>query len=150
MTCAKKFSDLAPHQKLGIGAEHKVHYLLKYHGLDSAHVGRVHVKKDLIVNGFRVEVKCSNPAPTNGDPWKPVWFVNFHRHMKMSEDHVDYYIIRLVPAAFMEKRSFHLLFKSPVSVLTMSFTIHSLLSVHARNICAWDRLITEKKFPDFI
>lgn len=146
----KSFAALAPHQQLGVGAEHKVKLLLRYHGIKCVHVGGFKIKQDLMVDGIRVEVKCASPLQSKKSQKAPNWFVNFHRHNKMSEGHVDYYIVRLVPVEIMGKRSIHLLFKSPVLTSTMNFTIHSLLSIHARNICAWDRFISEKKLPEFI
>lgn len=82
---------------------------------------------DLLVDGkWRCEVKTSRP--TNRKQHRS-WFVNFHRHGKLSES-VDLYIVRLeeVPE---HKYAIHMLIKAPVGIKTMAFSMRSLIETAA-------------------
>lgn len=79
---------------------------------------------DLLVNGWRVEVKIAEMNK------RGKWQVNIHRHGKMTEDEVDFYVfcLRDVP---LSTSDIYLVRRAPLKSKTVSFTVRSLLSRYA-------------------
>jgi hypothetical protein len=74
----------------------------------------------------RVEVKSS-------DFCQGRWFFNIHRHNKMTENHVDFYVLRLDKFPY-RRKAMHLVIKSPIGKRTIKMTLQGLVSkygVHA-------------------
>lgn len=78
-----------------------------------------HAPFDLLIRQLRIEVKC---AAYNGRRWK----FNIHRHNKLNEKQVDYYILRLEKFP-QSSKALYLVMKAPLKRMTIDVTIRSLL-----------------------
>lgn len=83
------------------------------------HMAPYHSPFDLLVRSFKVEVKCAKPI-------KGEWKFNIHRHNKVKESNVDFYILRLDKFPY-SKKAMHLVLKAPLRKPTVTVTIRSLL-----------------------
>lgn len=120
-------------QSLGSLSEKKVQVLLSQFGHTVRKMPYIG-KYDLLVDDkHRVEVKCSSCS--NKDV-RPTWIVNFHRHGKLDESNVDFYIVRLEDVPF-SKQSIHLLFFAPIKRPTIRFTFRSLIYLYGNNAKAF-------------
>lgn len=78
---------------------------------------------DLLVDGMRIEIKCSDVRVIRD---VPTWWFNIHRHGVLNEQ-CDFYIFRLENVPF-SKYAIHLLYKAPLSTPVASVSFRSLLS----------------------
>jgi hypothetical protein len=98
---------------------------------------------DLLVNGRRVEVKAARPtswSTKNGRHSYTLWRLNLHRHGRLTENEVDFYVFRLedVPEF---RNAVHLVVPSPAKSKTVSLTLRSLIGGKwAKHINRFDRL----------
>jgi hypothetical protein len=81
----------------------------------------------LIDDTWRVEVKVAGMRMCEG---APLWSFNLHRHGKLNEKNVDWYILRLEDIPFC-KYAIHLLLRAPAKQLVVSITLRSLLNGQA-------------------
>jgi len=86
---------------------------------------------DLLVDGYRVEVKCAKPQVRRGSGI-PQWQFNIHRHGILSE-HADFYILRLEKVPF-TKAAIHMLLRAPLGRLTVIISFRSLLNGQAIHV----------------
>jgi hypothetical protein len=87
-------------------------------------------------NGTRIEVKFSpllerrDPRARNGK--KYIWFFNIHRHGKVSEQKVDFYILMCQPtaktAAIGLETPVYLVVPAPLEKFTISISLRQLLT----------------------
>src|ERR1700690_3352708 len=113
-------------QRQALQAELKVAKLLNQYGR-SARVTQYSSPFDLLVDGWRIELKSSEPRGQNVE-----WNFNIHRHGILNEVNVDFYILRLekVPGS---KAAVHLLFKSPVKTPTIRISFRSVINKYYKN-----------------
>lgn len=76
---------------------------------------------DLLVNGWRVEVKIADINK------KGTWQVNIHRHGKLAEKDVDYYIFCLRGVPF-STSDIYIVRRAPLRAKTVGFSVRSLIS----------------------
>lgn len=108
-------------QAFGSLAEQQVARILTDHGR-SVKRQKQHSPFDLLVdNQFRVEVKAARIQGCGR------FTANLHRHTELSEDSVDFYVIRLVGIPHCGK-SLHLLLRAPVGTKTVQFSLRGLVS----------------------
>jgi hypothetical protein len=82
---------------------------------------------DMVVNGWRCEVKM---APMNS---KGKWTFNIHRHGKLNELEVDYYIFSLENVPYC-KASIYLIKKAPMSCATFEVSVRSLIVRYSEDV----------------
>lgn len=63
---------------------------------------------DVVVNGRRIEIKSANFSSNRG-----AWSFNIHRHGKLDESQVDYYLFRL---NLVDRPPEHMLFPAPIGL----------------------------------
>ena len=81
---------------------------------------------DLLVDGWRVEIKTANPAVKQGAPEDSFrWAFNLQRHGVLSEQ-TDFYILRMEDIPF-STRAIHLLMKAPVGKMQIAVTVRSMM-----------------------
>lgn len=86
---------------------------------------------DLLVDGWRVDVKCADMVMRRGHPtW--VFGVLQQGYRDKPED-TDFYILRAVNVPHAE-RPVHLLFKAPLAVNTMQLSVASMLCIHGQGL----------------
>lgn len=110
-------------QELGVLAESRVRAILNAAGR-KAELGEYSRAFDLSVDGWRVEVKCAEAQLHNG---QPTWRFNIHRHGKLKEEYVDYYILRLESIPFVTN-AVHYLLKAPLASPTISISFRSIVA----------------------
>jgi len=89
---------------------------------------------DVLVGGvFRIEIKTARCCINKG---VPRWRFNIHRHGKMTEEEVDFYILRLENVPY-HKSALHLLVPSPAKSKIIEISIRSLLNKHSKHIQAF-------------
>lgn len=109
-------------QQLGKVAERNVAKILSFYGRTVA-VQRHKSPFDLLVDGLRVEVKCSEMQMRDE---LPVWHFNIHRHGVVSEA-TDFYIFRLEHVPF-SKKPIHLLYRAPLNTHMACVSFRTLLN----------------------
>jgi hypothetical protein len=109
-------------QELGISGEERVRNWLNGYGIKSEHAG-YSSPYDLICDGRRIEVKTASMCADNGIP---TWRVNIHRHGKLDESNVDFYVIRLEDFPGM-KAALHLVVPSPIERSTLNINMRNLI-----------------------
>lgn len=82
---------------------------------------------DLLVDGWRVEVKASEFHPRAHDPR---WIFNVQRHGKVDE-HCDFYVLCLTGIPYCSRKSVYLLLRAPLEVFTFSIYMRTLLTTYA-------------------
>lgn len=82
---------------------------------------------DLIANGWRCEVKTSSPSK-NG-----LWRFNIHRHGKMTEYYVDFYIFCLIDVPFCGI-PIYVIKKAPLKTPTVTMSFRTLITKHRNDI----------------
>ncbi len=93
---------------------------------------------DMLVNGWRCEVKT---ATMNSDG---VWLFNIHRHGKLNEAEVDFYILVLEGVPFC-KAAIYIIKKAPISSPTVSISVRSLIIKHSMDVHNISGLIQKPK-----
>jgi hypothetical protein len=109
-------------QELGRTAEKNVAKILRFYGRTVC-VQRHKSPFDLLVDGFRAEVKCAEMRMVED---APSWTFNIHRHGVVSEQ-TDFYIFRLEHVPF-SKYPIHLLYRAPLNTHVACVSFRSLLS----------------------
>lgn len=127
-----------PHrQVLGKSAEIKVQTLLRGYGRTVELAPHLMSDFDLLVDGKRIDVKCSTFHKLGGKKDKRVgWFINITHWGKVDERGKDAYIFRLEPAPHMEE-AVHLFFPVPISRATIHITPKQLLNQYSGAIAAF-------------
>jgi|SRR5882762_716138 len=110
----------------GKRAETYVCSWLKTQGLEVTMMGYTS-PYDLLVNGWRCEVKMA-PMKPNGK-----WNFNIHRHGKVNELEVDFYIFVLEDVPYC-KASIYLIKKAPLSCPTVEISVRSLIVRHSQDV----------------
>lgn len=92
---------------------------------------------DVTCNGKRVELKAASFT-------KNFWRFNVHRHGRMNESPVDFYVFRLeaAPAILLGKAAIHLVLPAPLETPTVAISPRSLLTRYAKYFNRFD-LISE-------
>lgn len=127
-----------PHrQVLGKSAEIKVQALLRGYGRTVELAPHPMSDFDLLVDGKRIDVKCSTFHKLGGKRDKRVgWFINITHWGKVDERGKDAYIFRLEPAPHMEE-AVHLFFPVPIRRATIHITPQQLLNNYSGAIAAF-------------
>lgn len=81
--------------------------------------------------GARLEFKASTWSYETGQ-----WSFNIHRHGKLDESQVDFYVLRLestgIAKAFLGQAAIHLVIPAPIGTPTIFITPRSLLTRYAK------------------
>lgn len=117
MTSAQKGKD----------GEKIVESWLKFKGL-SVSRSKYNSPYDLLVNGWRCEVKTASLNEEKG-----VWFFNIHRHGKINELEVDFYIFALQGVPYCEAQ-IYIIKKAPLEFSTFSASVRSLITQHSPDV----------------
>ena len=94
---------------------------------------------DLLVNGLRVKVKRATPNRAYR------WFINIHRHGKLTEEGTDIYIFCLDGIPGNAKMPIYLVYRSPLETYSMSYSFSSLLRRDHPAIDNWDLMRGKEK-----
>jgi hypothetical protein len=78
---------------------------------------------DLLVDGWRVELKAANRTEQAG---QPRWMFNIHRHGVLEET-TDFYVLRLEDVPY-SKYAIHLLYRAPIGVTVINVSMRNLLN----------------------
>jgi hypothetical protein len=89
-------------------------------GLETSYAG-YYSPFDLAVNGWRVEVKTGD-IDADGE-----WGFNIHRHGKLDESHVDFYVFVLNGMPYL-KGSLFMVRDAPIGTKTMRVSVRTLLA----------------------
>lgn len=111
-------------QGIGLRAEERVAGLLRQAYGRSVIQCAYNNPYDLVVDGFRVEVKCG--APQKDGQYSLVWNFNLHRHGVLSEQ-TDLYLMRLEKVPY-SGAAIHMLFRAPLGVTMLCVSMRALLN----------------------
>jgi len=85
---------------------------------------------DFWVNGRRVEFKTARPTQTKRQ--SPYWQFSLHRHGKLNESDIDFYVVCFEEIPYMQK-NFYGAVQAPVQVKSLSYGMPDLLK-HAESL----------------
>ena len=88
---------------------------------------------DLVSGRLRIEVKVAPAIKRRG---RRTWTFNIHRHGKLQEAQVDFYVLRMEGVE--SKNALHLVVPAPIGVKVISITLRSLIITWARYVNRWD------------
>jgi hypothetical protein len=97
---------------------------------------------DFIIDGRHVELKSAEPSK------KLRWFFNIHRHGKIDEIGVDWYILRFegIPGV---SYALHALVKAPIGLYALRLSFRALIKGEmASAFAAFDVMRKTGKWPD--
>lgn len=112
-------------QDIGLRAEQRVAWLLKYFYKRDVVRCAYGSPYDLMVDGLRVEVKCAAPQKDRADALK--WKFNIHRHGVLDEKQTDLYILRIEGLPY-SKAAIHMALKAPIGQFTLEVPIRGLFN----------------------
>ena len=119
-------------QEIGVVAERYATQVLRHKGFS------VRVMKrgpyDLLVDGKRIEVKAATPNS------RLLWQVNLHRHGKLNEASVDFYVILLDMRRLQKKKPLVLVMPAPTGSPVLNLSIESLLTIYKKYVEDWEAL----------
>ena len=112
-------------QKRGRKRQAAIYKALKAAGREVKQQKHSHCPFDLLVDGKRIEVKASIRL-AGKNHCTGTWLFNLHRHNKLDESGVDYYILALSELPGM-KQSMYLLVPAPIGKKLIVISIFSLI-----------------------
>lgn len=96
-------------------------------------------KFDSLINRKRIEIKCGKIQSYG------IWKFNIHRHGKLDESSVDFYVIRLEDVPFVRHNWIHMVIPAPIGVSTLAIGMADLIEgKYARYIDAVHLIIDRK------
>jgi hypothetical protein len=119
---------------LGHAGEAAVVSWLRRHGVKCKRVADYNSRFDVLTDsGLTIEVKTASLGSRRG---RDCWRANFHRHGKLKESGVDFYILVLDESELFSCRIF-VVIPAPIGSSTMCITARTLLNRFAANINNW-------------
>jgi hypothetical protein len=125
--------------EIGRNGERATVTWLRRHGVKCKRVADYNSRFDVLTDsGLKIEVKTASLGSRRG---RDCWRANFHRHGKLKESGVDFYILVLDENDLFSCRIF-VVIPAPIGSSTICITARTLVNRFAANINNWS-LIAE-------
>lgn len=95
---------------------------------------KYHDSYDLLVDGWRVEIKASSPITKRNEL---VWKFNIHHAGKLKET-ADLYIFRLENIPYCGRKTVHLLYRAPLNVKVVTVSFRQLMNNNLATLAFYD------------